>query len=267
MSFTYGQYGDDRYLVYQFGEEDVLETMSFGQITNNAIDGLAPATFSQMDTTRSMMYKITSRMPLENFLQNPIRKNDLLKIISGIVRALRSVQEYMIDPGMLLLDKKYMFLRVSNFDLHMICLPVENSPYGGTRLQDFLWQLVARTEKDKSESREYVAEMMERLDTDEPLSLDEIDEMVAEFSQKGAQREPAYKPAPVFYEKILSELRLQPEEALFVGDSIKDDVLGPPSVGMRACWVNRKHADPGGAQPDHIVADLNGLLSIPDMLF
>ncbi len=197
MSFTYGQYGDDRYLVYQFGEEDVLETMSFGQITNNAIDGLAPATFSQMDTTRSMMYKITSRMPLENFLQNPIRKNDLLKIISGIVRALRSVQEYMIDPGMLLLDKKYMFLRVSNFDLHMICLPVENSPYGGTRLQDFLWQLVARTEKDKSESREYVAEMMERLDTDEPLSLDEIDEMVAEFSQKGAQREPAYKPAPV----------------------------------------------------------------------
>lgn len=77
----------------------------------------------------------------------------------------------------------------------------------------------------------------------------------------------AYKPAPVFYEKILSELRLQPEETLFVGDSLKDDVLGPQSVGMRACWVNRKHADPGGAQPDHIVADLNGLLSITDMLF
>lgn len=72
----------------------------------------------------------------------------------------------------------------------------------------------------------------------------------------------AYKPAPVFYEKILSALRLRPEEALFVGDSLGDDVLGPQSVGIRACWVDRKNIGPGSARPDHIVSDLAGLLPV-----
>ena len=110
MSFTNGQFGDDRYLIYQFGENDIIETMSFGQITNNTIDGLAPATFTQMDTTKSIMYKITSKISLEDFLQKPIKKKQLLKVLSGIIRAIRSAQEYMIDPSVILLDKEYIFL-------------------------------------------------------------------------------------------------------------------------------------------------------------
>lgn len=48
-----------------------------------------------------------------------------------------------------------------------------------------------------------------------------------------------YKPAPEFYRKILAENGLNPEEVLFVGDSLKDDVYGPQKEGMYAVWVNR----------------------------
>ena len=48
-----------------------------------------------------------------------------------------------------------------------------------------------------------------------------------------------YKPAPLFYEKILSENRLAPGEVLFVGDSLSDDVYGPLHAGIQAVWLNR----------------------------
>lgn len=71
-----------------------------------------------------------------------------------------------------------------------------------------------------------------------------------------------YKPRAEFYESILAALNLGPEEAVFVGDSVIDDVAGPRAVGLRTIWVNRKgarlgHGDPA---PDYEVPDLRGLI-------
>ncbi len=72
----------------------------------------------------------------------------------------------------------------------------------------------------------------------------------------------AYKPQKAFYEKILAALSLQPEEVLFVGDSLTDDVYGPRQVGMKTCWVNRKQETAPVPPPDYEVSDLTGLLTI-----
>ena len=74
----------------------------------------------------------------------------------------------------------------------------------------------------------------------------------------------AYKPKREFYTAILKKLALRPEETLFVGDSLKNDVQGPQSVGMRACWVNRKEGHPGGVVPDYQVASLEELSALAD---
>ena len=191
MSFTNGQYGDDSYLVYQLEMDDVVETMSFGQITNNLIEGLAPATFTQMDTTRSVMYKITSHMPLEDFLQRSIKKKHLIKLLSGIVGAIRNAQEYMIDPSMFLLDKKFVFVKTSPFAVSLICLPVQQSPYRRIGLQEFLWNLVVKARTDSSENREYIAVLNEKLDPEMPMSMEEIEKLLEAISQDGGYVEPA----------------------------------------------------------------------------
>jgi len=71
-----------------------------------------------------------------------------------------------------------------------------------------------------------------------------------------------YKPQKAFYEAILSALALPPEEVLFVGDSLTDDVLGPARAGMKTCWVNRKGQPAPTPPPDWAVSDLTGLLTI-----
>ena len=76
------------------------------------------------------------------------------------------------------------------------------------------------------------------------------------FTSEGLQ---VYKPQKVFYERILTELSLLPQEVLFVGDSLTDDIFGPKQVGMKTCWVNRKGPAAPVPPPDYVVPDLTGL--------
>lgn len=74
-----------------------------------------------------------------------------------------------------------------------------------------------------------------------------------------------YKPKKAFYEIILKELDLGPEEVLFAGDSLTDDVFGPRRVGMYTCWITRKQEKlkEGDPQPDFTAEDL---LQLSDIL-
>ena len=59
---------------------------------------------------------------------------------------------------------------------------------------------------------------------------------------------------------------LRPQEALFVGDSLANDVAGPQAAGIPACWVNRKGEHPRAFVPRYTVSDLTGLLPIAESL-
>ena len=72
-----------------------------------------------------------------------------------------------------------------------------------------------------------------------------------------------YKPDHEFYTTILHALSLRPAEALFVGDSLKNDVKGPQAVGMRTCWVNRKGEERGDISPD---LEIPSLQELPEAL-
>jgi putative hydrolase of the HAD superfamily len=49
----------------------------------------------------------------------------------------------------------------------------------------------------------------------------------------------AVKPEPAIFEEALNRLQCGAEEAVMVGDSWKEDILGAHGVGIRAVWLNR----------------------------
>jgi FMN phosphatase YigB (HAD superfamily) len=66
------------------------------------------------------------------------------------------------------------------------------------------------------------------------------------------------KPNPLIYQRILAMLGVEPREVLFVGDTPREDVLGPQRAAMRVAWVNKRGiALPEGiARPDLMIADI-----------
>jgi HAD superfamily hydrolase (TIGR01549 family) len=69
------------------------------------------------------------------------------------------------------------------------------------------------------------------------------------------------KPHPAIFRAALEELRVSPEEAVFVGDSLIADVWGAQALGMRAVLSHQyRQEDPRGPSPDAKVQGLKAWL-------
>jgi HAD superfamily hydrolase (TIGR01549 family) len=73
------------------------------------------------------------------------------------------------------------------------------------------------------------------------------------------------KPNPLIFEQALNAFKLRPQQVLFVGDTLYDDVLGARRVGMPVVWLARGR-DVSLAeqeQPDFILREL---IELPTLL-
>ncbi|MFI5395622.1 MAG: HAD family hydrolase [Candidatus Binatia bacterium] len=72
------------------------------------------------------------------------------------------------------------------------------------------------------------------------------------------------KPHPAIFEAALRTLEAAAEHALFIGDSLSDDVTGAQNAGLAVAWINAKHdpLPPGARAPDYVVAELSDLLTL-----
>ncbi len=74
---------------------------------------------------------------------------------------------------------------------------------------------------------------------------------------------PFRKPHPTIFQLAISHFQLQPEQILFVGDSLSADIFGANRVGMKTAWINRKKVEvPHDIFPDYELGSLDDLLRI-----
>jgi putative hydrolase of the HAD superfamily len=73
------------------------------------------------------------------------------------------------------------------------------------------------------------------------------------------------KPHPGIYHHVLDGLGVAPSQALFVGDRVLEDVIGPARVGMHTCLATYLRDDAGDhSLADHIAAQPLDVLRIID---
>lgn len=73
------------------------------------------------------------------------------------------------------------------------------------------------------------------------------------------------KPKDIIFIRALELLKIEPEDALFVGDNYGADVRGAKAVGIRTVWLNKNRASEQGVpEPDYTIEklpQLNDILS------
>lgn len=70
------------------------------------------------------------------------------------------------------------------------------------------------------------------------------------------------KPHPAIYQDVLARLGVAPEHAVFIGDRLREDVMGPKALGMRAVLTQQfRQEDPSTSPvpPDAVVPRLAAL--------
>ncbi len=73
-----------------------------------------------------------------------------------------------------------------------------------------------------------------------------------------------YKPDPMFYQYILQAEGYKAEDAVFIGDSLVDDVEGPKRVGITTILVDRnyKFLQDNGISPDYVVRGIDEIIGL-----
>jgi len=72
------------------------------------------------------------------------------------------------------------------------------------------------------------------------------------------------KPAAEIFAHTLDELRIAPDAALHIGDSLRYDIAGARAAGLTAVWLNRHGTTqtPDAAKPHHEVANLESFAAL-----
>ncbi|XP_064169816.1 phospholysine phosphohistidine inorganic pyrophosphate phosphatase [Anguilla rostrata] len=63
------------------------------------------------------------------------------------------------------------------------------------------------------------------------------------------------KPAPMFFQSVLTDMGIQPQEALMIGDDLINDVGGAQNCGMRGLQVRTGKYRPGDEKHPAVTAD------------
>ena len=72
------------------------------------------------------------------------------------------------------------------------------------------------------------------------------------------------KPHPEAFGALLDAVGVAPEQAVFVGDRLHDDVAGAKEVGMRGIWVRNDVVPSDDVEPDAVVERLEELVAVVD---
>ena len=72
-----------------------------------------------------------------------------------------------------------------------------------------------------------------------------------------------YKPDKKFYKYILENEKIDASEAIFIGDSLLDDVYGPSQLNITTILIDRKNNIViNDIKPDYVIHNLSELLDI-----
>ena len=198
MSFTFENQGTNTYLVYLVDANESIDSMSLGMLTNNHIPGLAPAIFTQMDTTKFIKYNVTAHISVKQFFSGYVNKKRLIGVFNGIVNAMLSAEDYMIDVNTISLDLDYIFADVTTCETILICLPIENQEQVSVDLGSFFKNIMFSTQFDPTENCDYVAKIINYLNSTPVFSLNDFKNIL-----DGIDKEtPAVKAQPTVQQPV-----------------------------------------------------------------
>lgn len=124
MNFNFERQGPVTYLVCQLDNNEVVDTLTLGMLTNNHIVGLAPVLYTELNGQRFLKYNISAKISAGHFFAGDVARERALEAFTNIANSICAADDYMIDQSCFTLAPEYVFLNVSSCEVSLVCIPV-----------------------------------------------------------------------------------------------------------------------------------------------
>lgn len=181
-TFEIENQGTSTYLSYALNPQDEKDELSFGMLANNRIEGIAPIVYSQLNNERFFKYDISSKIPAKKFFSGSVTKKKVITFLLGIISAIMTSEEYMVDSSLFVLDLNYIFVDMVTYKPILICVPILNAQEPAETVNNFIRRLIFSIRYDQTENCDYVTKIINYVNgspnfsiSDFKKTLDEID--------------------------------------------------------------------------------------------
>ena len=238
LDFSYENQGTHTYLVYSVKTDDTIDSMSLGMLTNNKIQGLASTIFTQMDSTKYIKYDVSAKISVKQFFAGQVNKKRLLGVFNGIVDAMLSAEDYMIDANSIVLDLDYIFADVSTCETVLICLPIISDDLSSIDMGAFFKNIMFTTQFDQTENCDHVAKIINYLNSSPVFSLEDFKKLLNAIgecttpvqTQQPVVQKPVVQPTQPAVQPVQPVVQqpVQPKTQVQVQPSVQQKPTPPP---------------------------------------
>jgi len=169
--FSFENTGTSSFLVYSLAPEEKVDSIGIGMLSNNKITGVLPFSFSQLDDDRFFKYNVTSKLSLAQFFSSAVNKKRLTTVLSSIINAIITGEDYMLQQDGFLLDMNYIFVDVSTSTAFMTYIPVERGLNSEFSFKDFIRNMMYSLQFDQTENGDYVIKILSYLNSNSQFSI------------------------------------------------------------------------------------------------
>lgn len=177
MEFTYENQGVNTFLTWKLKQQDKLDELVKGMMENNEIPGILPLVYTRNNLDRYIKYNISSKVILKQYFSGTLGRKNVISAMISIANAIMEANEYMIETSQLLLDMEHMYINVSTAQIGLVVLPIEQKT-AECNLREFFRNLVLHVQFDPNENGNYIAVILNFLNSGAAFSLVEFKKML-----------------------------------------------------------------------------------------
>ena len=153
-AFTFENQALGAFLVYRLEGRERLDQLAMGMLTHNRIPGILPVNSLLADGTCVVRFPVSSLTALMGYWGGAMGRRKLMAFLVSFCRAVLECQEYMLDPGQILLAWDQVFVEPLSGEARLAYLPVmeggAQQPAPEVFLQDLLQRTTFAPDEDSS---------------------------------------------------------------------------------------------------------------------
>lgn len=185
MEFTTNTIGGIIFQSILLKQEDAPDDFAIKMLTNNEIAGLLKLSVLRKNSDLEIRYNVTSLIPLSQVMDSPLSKSKVLAILKSIVSAAREVEEYMLDPTGIILDRDKIYVDITNGNSGVMYVPC--FAHEGIDVVSFIKDLLTRFQFDQTDDSSYVLRFMNAFNNRTIVTITDLYEFICSVERDGSK--------------------------------------------------------------------------------
>ena len=126
QGFSFMEREQKRFISYSLNNGDILVKTELEMLKNNNISGILPVSEIHDNNNVVLLYNITSKQQFTQRMSGVFSGEQLYKMLVSICKTILILDEYMINPGHLILEMEYMCFDYEKNEAQFMVLPVKD---------------------------------------------------------------------------------------------------------------------------------------------